>query len=74
MDMHHEGHPHHEAGGAHDPQHQRGSSRDEDKTGSYRRKMGKFTRQLVAGQEEKEEDIDWNDYAGMYQITARKPM
>ena len=47
--------------------------KDDDKGGSYRRKVGKFTRQLVAGQDEKEEDVDWNEYAGMFQITAVKP-
>lgn len=46
--------------------------KDEDKGGSYRRKVGKFTRQLVMGQDEKEEDVDWNEYAGMFQIMARK--
>lgn len=74
MDKNHEGHQYQEASGAHDTQHQQGSRREEDKTGSYRRKVGKFTRQLVAGQEEKEDDVDWNEYAGMYQIMARKPM
>ena len=62
---------HHEPSGAYDTQ--QASRKDEDKGGSYRRKVGKFTRQLVAGQEEKEEDVDWNEYAGLYQITARKP-
>lgn len=69
MDQHHEGGQQHEAGGAHDPQQQAS-----DKSGSYRRKVGKFTRQLVAGQEKEEDDVDFNEYAGIYQIVARKPM
>ena len=59
--------------GTHQGQGQGTSHKEEDKTGSYRRKVGKFTRQLVAGQEEKEEDVDWNDYAGIFQIRAQKP-
>lgn len=52
---------------------QQTSRKEEDKSSSYRRKVGKFTRGLVSGQEEKEEDVDWNDYVGMFHITARKP-
>ena len=61
----------HEPSGAYEGQ--QASRKEEDKTGSYRRKVGKFTRGLVAGQEEKEEDVDWNEYVGMFIITARKP-
>ncbi|SPO01451.1 uncharacterized protein DNG_04124 [Cephalotrichum gorgonifer] len=55
-----------------------GSRKEEDKgVGSYRRKVGKFTRQLVTGQDEREEksadDTDWNEYAGIFVVTARKP-
>ena len=60
----------HEPSGAHESQ--QGSRKDDDKSGSYRRKVGKFTRGLVAGQEEKDEDVDFNEYAGIFQITARK--
>jgi hypothetical protein len=65
--------------GAYESQaHPQASRKDDDKTGTTRRsKVDKLARAMGVGHESKgersTEDVDWNEFAGMFQVTARKP-